>query len=157
MCLSTSNSLLLVLQDAPKRSRDLVVSQKKKKKEKRHFFSHPPSLFPGNFCNCNRMAFGLLRNSRFNFHYYTHREAASIQRSARKWRCDLSRFLARKITKGIHSCKPASLNRPIGCPKTLLFFFFFSFLFSFLFFLSTNSRSSDQPPPPKKKKKKKTT
>ena len=27
--------------------------------------------------------------------------------------CDLSQLLARKITKGIHSCKPASLNRPI--------------------------------------------
>ena len=31
-----------------------------------------------------------------------------------KWRCDLSRLLARKITKGNHSCKPASLNCPIG-------------------------------------------
>ena len=28
-------------------------------------------------------------------------------------RCDLSRLLARKITKRIHSSKPASLNRPI--------------------------------------------
>ena len=28
-------------------------------------------------------------------------------------RCDLSRRLARKITKRIHSSKPASLNRPI--------------------------------------------
>ena len=27
-------------------------------------------------------------------------------------RCDLSRHLARKITKRIHSSKPASLNRP---------------------------------------------
>ena len=29
-------------------------------------------------------------------------------------RCDLSRLLARKITKRIHSSKPASLNRPIA-------------------------------------------
>ena len=28
--------------------------------------------------------------------------------------CDLSRHLARKITNGIHSCKPASLNYPIN-------------------------------------------
>ena len=29
-------------------------------------------------------------------------------------RCDLSRLLSRKITKRIHSSKPASLNRPIN-------------------------------------------
>ena len=29
-------------------------------------------------------------------------------------RCDLSRLVARKITKGIHSCKPAALNRQIA-------------------------------------------
>ena len=59
------------------------------------------------------VAFILLRNSRFNFHCYTQREATPTRNSARKWRCDLSRLRARKITKGIHSCKPASLNRPI--------------------------------------------
>ena len=35
------------------------------------------------------------------------------QKSAQKWCCDLSRLLAWKITKGIHSCKPALLNRPV--------------------------------------------
>ena len=50
MCLATSSNLLLVLQDAPKRTRDLLVSQKT---TERHFFPHPPSPFPGNFCNCN--------------------------------------------------------------------------------------------------------
>ena len=59
------------------------------------------------------LAFVLLRNSRFNFRCYTQREATPTQKSARKWRCDLSRLLARKITKGIHSCKPASLNLPV--------------------------------------------
>ena len=45
-------------------------------------------------------------------------------------RCDLSRHLARKITKRIHSSKPASVNRPIAlwpvrqdcflsCPKLI--------------------------------------
>ena len=28
--------------------------------------------------------------------------------------CDIFRLLARKITKGIHSCKPTSLNCPVG-------------------------------------------
>ena len=59
------------------------------------------------------VAFVLLRNSRFSFHCYTQREATTTKKSARKWRCDLSRLLARKITKGIRSRKPASLNRPI--------------------------------------------
>ena len=34
------------------------------------------------------------------------------QKSAWKWRCNLSWPFAQKITKGIHSCKPASQNRP---------------------------------------------
>ena len=40
------------------------------------------------------------------------------QRLFRNWpgsdRCDLSQLLVQKITKGIHSCKPASLKRPIN-------------------------------------------
>ena len=48
--------------------------------------------------------------SKLNGFCYTQCEATATQKSARKWRCDLSRLLARKITKGIHSCKPASLN-----------------------------------------------
>ena len=45
-------------------------------------------------------------------HCYTQREATPTQKSARKGRCDLLLPLARKITKGIHSRKPSSLNRP---------------------------------------------
>ena len=56
----------------------------------------------------------------FNFHSYTQREATPTQKSARKWRCGLSWLLAQKITKGIHSCKAASLNRPKG-PSNILF------------------------------------
>ena len=78
------------------------------------FLVHPPSPFPGNFGTVTVVAFVLLRNSRFNFRCYTQREATLTQKSARKLRCDLSRHLARKSTKGIHSCKPASLNRPIA-------------------------------------------
>ena len=79
----------------------------------RHFFSTLHRLFLVIFATATVVAFVLLRNSRFNFHCYTQCEATPAQKSARKWRCDLSRHLARKITKGIHSCKPASLNRPI--------------------------------------------
>ena len=44
----------------------------------------------------------------FNFHCYTQHEAMPTQKSA----------LARKITKGIHSCKPASPNRMLFSHKT---------------------------------------
>ena len=76
------------------------------KQWRRHFFFHPPSPFCGNFLQ-------LLHNSRFNFHCYTQREGMPTQKSACKWHWDLSWLLAQKITKGIHSCKPASLNHPI--------------------------------------------
>ena len=92
-------------------TRDLLVRQKM---TQRHFFPtlHPLSLVI--FATATVVAFVLIRNSRFNFHCYTQREAMPIQESARKWRYNLSRLLARKTTKGIYSCKPASLNRPIG-------------------------------------------
>ena len=79
----------------------------------RCFFStlHPLSLVI--FATAIVVAFVLLRNSRFNFHCYTQREAMPTQNWARKWHCNLSWLLVWKITKGIHSCKPASLNRPI--------------------------------------------
>ena len=70
-------------------------------------FFHPPFPFPSNFCNCN--IGGICTALQF----YTQCKLTPTQKSARKWRCDLSRLLAQKITKGIHSCKPASLNRPI--------------------------------------------
>ena len=73
---------------------------------------HPLSLVI--FATATVVAFVLLCNSSFNFHCYTQREATSTQKSARKWCCDPSWLLVWKITKGIHSCKPASLNRPIS-------------------------------------------
>ena len=92
------------------RNSDLLVSQKT---TQRHFFPTLHPLCPVIFATATVVAFALLRNSRFSFHCYTPREATPTQKSARKWRCDLSRLLARKITKGIHLCKPASLNHPI--------------------------------------------
>ena len=76
-------------------------------------FPHHP-LSPVISATATVLAFVLLHNSRFNFHCYTQREATPSQKSARKGHCDLSRLLAREVTKGIRSCKPASLNRPIG-------------------------------------------
>ena len=84
------------------------------KKRRRHFLSTLHPLSTVIFATARVLAFVLLRDSRFNFHCYTQREATPTQKPARKLRCDLSRrLLARKITKRIHSSKPASLNRPI--------------------------------------------
>ena len=79
------------------------------------FFSTLHPLSRVMFLTVTVVAFVLLRNSNFNFHCYTQREATPTHKSG-----DLSRFLARKITKGIHSCKPASLNRPIAVSYTHL-------------------------------------
>ena len=112
MCLAISSNLLFVPQNAFfLRTRDLLVSQKN---DARTLFStlHPSStvIFP----TAAVLAFVLLRDSRFNFHCYTQREATPTQKSARKCSAtSVSRLLARKITKHIHSSKPASLNRPI--------------------------------------------
>ena len=114
MCLATSNNLLLMLQDAPKRIFSMISwSSDPQKYDTKTLFSTLHPLSPVIFATATVVAFVLLRNPRFNFHCCTQREATPTQKSARKWRCDLSKLLARKITKGIHSCKPALLNRPI--------------------------------------------
>ena len=117
MCLATSNNLLLVLQDPLKThfsfSHELTTFWSAKKRHKDTFFPTLHPLFPVIFATATVVAFVLLRNSMFNFHSYTQRQATPTQKSARKWRCDLSWLLAQKITKGIHSCKAASLNHPI--------------------------------------------
>ena len=91
-------------------TRDLLVSQKTMQ---RHFFFHPPSPFHGNFCNCNSI--GICTASQFSVQLpllYTAWSNAYSEIGP-EVRCDLSRLLARKITKRIHSSKPASLNHPI--------------------------------------------
>ena len=71
----------------------------------RHFFSILHHLSTVIFANATIMVFLLLHNSMFNFHCHTQCEEMPPQKSAQKWRCDLSQLLARKITKGIYSCK----------------------------------------------------
>ena len=83
------------------------------KNDAKTLFSTLHPLSPVIFGTTTVVAFLLLCNSRFNFHCYTQREATPTQKSAQKWCCGLSRLLVQKITKDIHSCKPASLNRPI--------------------------------------------
>ena len=54
MCLATSNNLLLVLYDAPNRIYSTNSrSSGQPKIDAKTLFPHPPSPFPGNFCNCN--------------------------------------------------------------------------------------------------------
>ena len=84
-----------VYEDAPKRllassffsprHRDLLVSKKQnKQKRKDTFFSTLHPFSPVIFATATVVAFVLLRNSTFNFHCYTQREAAPTQKSARK-------------------------------------------------------------------------
>ena len=77
-------------------------------------FVHPPSPFHGNFCNCNSI--GICTASQFYFQlpllYIAWSNAYS--EIGPEVRCNLSQLLSRKITKRIHSSKPASLNRPIS-------------------------------------------
>ena len=47
----------------------------------RHFFFTPHPLSTVNFATATVLAFVLLRDSRFNFHYYTQREATPTQKS----------------------------------------------------------------------------
>ena len=78
-----------------------------------------PATFQSRVRCSNHWAIPAPRNSRFSFHCYIQREATPSQKSARKWRCDLSRET--EMTKGIHSCKPASLNHPtVSLPASTL-------------------------------------
>ena len=99
------------------RTHDLLVSQKNNAKT---LFSTLHPLSPVIFATTTVVAFVLLHNSRFNLHCYTQHEAVPTQKLAWKWCCDFPWLLAWKITKSIHSCKPASLNRPIlACVLTI--------------------------------------
>ena len=114
MCLATSNKLVARAIGCPKTHffHELMIFWSAKNWCK-DTFSIFHSLSPVIFATATVVVFVLLRNSSFNFHCYTQREATPTQKSSRKWLCDLSQLLAWKITKGIHLCKPASLNRPI--------------------------------------------
>ena len=75
-------------------TRDLLVSQKMMQ---RHFFStlHPLSMVI--FATATVLAFVLLRDSRFNFHCYTQREATPTQKSAQKCAATSRDFLRKRL------------------------------------------------------------
>ena len=115
MCLAISNNLLLVLQDAPKRifSTNSRSSGQPKNDSKTLLF-HPPSPFHGNFCNCNSIGIGTASHFQVQLPLLYTARSNAYSEIGPEVRCDLSRLLARKITKRIHSSKPATLNRPIA-------------------------------------------
>ena len=88
---------------------ELAIFWSAKKRRKDTFFSTLHPLSTVIFATATVLAFVQLRYSRFNFHCYTQREATPTQKSARK----CAATSCAKITKRIHSSKPASLNHPI--------------------------------------------
>ena len=84
MCLEISNNLLLVLWDAPNRIFFYELAMFCPKTTQRHFLFTLHPLSTVIFATATILAFVLLRNSNFNFHCYTQREATPTQKSARK-------------------------------------------------------------------------
>ena len=92
---NSGNNLLLAPQNAFfLRSHDLLVS--KKNDAKTLFFTlHPLSTVI--FAIATVLAFVLVRDSRFNCHYYTQREATPTQKSARKCAATSRDFLRERL------------------------------------------------------------
>ena len=63
---------------------ELPIFWSAQKTTQKHFFSTLHPLSTVIFATATVLAFVLLRNSRFNFHCYTEREATPTQKSARK-------------------------------------------------------------------------
>ena len=76
------------------RTRDLLVSQKT---TQRHFFFTLHPLSTVIFATATVLAFVLLRNSRFNLHCYTQREAMPTQKLARKCAATSRNFLRERL------------------------------------------------------------
>ena len=131
MCLATRRQRYRM--KTPPKKTTTTKNKKQKQNKKKLIFFHELAIFwlaekrckdthfsilhhlsPVIFANATVMAFLLLRSSWFNFHCYTQRDQRLLRNRPGSGSYDLSRLLARKITKGIHSCKPASLNHPIG-------------------------------------------
>ena len=77
------------------RTHDLLVSQKNDAKTLFSPTLHP--LYTVIFATATVLAFVLLRNSRFNFHRYTQREATPTQKSARKCAATSRDFLRERL------------------------------------------------------------
>ena len=115
VCLATSKNLLLMLKDAKTRiffpcTCDLVSQEMMQ----RHFFPILHHLSPVILAKAQVVAYVLFCNSRFSCHCYTQCEPPLLRNRPGNGSCDLSGLLARKITRGIHSCRLASLNCPVN-------------------------------------------
>ena len=99
MRLAIINNLLLVLQDAPKQFvfYELTIFWTAKKTTQRHFLFTLHPLSTVIFATATVLAFVLLRDSRFNFHCYTQREATPAQKSARKCAATSRDFLRGRL------------------------------------------------------------
>ena len=100
------------------RTRDLLVSQKT---TQRHFFSPPSISFSRQFLQLQQWwhlhCFAILGSASIVIHSVKQRLLRNRPGSDAATSRDFLRLLARKITKGIYSCKPASVNRPIAQPR----------------------------------------
>jgi len=92
------------------RTRDLLISPKT---TQRHFLFtlHPHSTVI--FATATVLAFVLLRNSNFNFHCYTQREATPTQKSAGKYAATSRDFFRERLRSAFTLANSASLNHPI--------------------------------------------
>ena len=77
-------------------NRDLLVSQKM---TQRHFIFTLHPLSTVIFATATVLAFVLLRNSSFNFHFYTQCEATPTQKSARKCTATSHDFFAERLQR----------------------------------------------------------
>ena len=88
-------------------------------KRRKDTFFHPPSPFRCNSCKRNSKGLYCFLQTQLLKGLYCLKQRL-LRNRLRSGSCDLSRLLARKITKGVHSCKPASPSNPIIISSTLL-------------------------------------
>ena len=121
MCLATSKKLLLVLQDAKNR---IIFSTHSRssgqpKNDAKTLFSILHHLSAVILANAIvRVCIASYKTQLLKGLYCLKQRL--LRNRLRSGSCDLSRLLARKITKGVHSCKPASPSNPIIISSTLL-------------------------------------
>ena len=123
MCLTISNNLLLVLQDAPKRifsTNSRSCAQPKNDAKTLFPTIHRGCYSTVFFSTATVLAFVLLRDSRFNFHCHTQREATPTRKSARKCAATSRDFLRERLQSAFTLANRVSLNHPIDMGSFLM-------------------------------------
>ena len=100
------------------RTRDLLVSRKTMQ---RHFFSILHHLSTFNSCSATVVVFVLLRNSSSTAIVIHSVNKRLLRNRPGRGSCDLSQLLSRKITRGIHSCKPAAQSDYVWMQRRVLY------------------------------------